>query len=547
MGRLNKIFRPARLFGLFILFVLILVRIADPVLVKTLRLSAFDYYQVIKPREYTKQPITIVDLDEASLREFGQWPWPRTRVADLIDGIAELGGVATAFDIVFSEPDRLSPSQIAKDNASLSPSIRQALKTLPDNEEVMANAMTRHPVILGQASVRNLSDVNPNPREIRSVGLVKIGEDPIPFLEQTRHHDLVQNIEILEDVASGYGIFSLQLETDDIVRRVPLVALVRDKIRFALSAELLRVATGGESFAIKTNEAGLEGIKLAGSFIGTDATGNVWPYFSSTNQVRYVSAGSILNGSVNATKINGHMILVGTSVAGLEDFRATPLGQPMPGVEIHAQLIENIMTGQFLKRPSISLLIEILLTLFAGLLVISFGPRLSGIKSSIGVAILVVSLFAYSWWRFASGQVLLDATYPILVTILLFILTITASYIREERQKRRIRGAFGQYLSPALVDQLTEHPEKLILGGETRELSILFSDIRGFTTISEDFRDDPAGLTKLMNSILTKLSKPILKYNGTIDTLNQKLTLPIDDYLFIYQTRIEEFKINSPG
>ena len=205
MSVMNRVFSPARLVGLAILFVMILLRIADPVLIKTLRLSAFDFYQVIKPREYTKQPIAIVDLDEASLREFGQWPWPRTRVAELIDGIAELGGVATAFDIVFSEPDRLSPSQIAKDNTNLSTSIRQALATLPDNETAMADAMTRHPVILGQASVRNLSDVNPNPREIRSVGVVKIGEDPIPFLEQTKHHDLVQNIEILEEAATGYG------------------------------------------------------------------------------------------------------------------------------------------------------------------------------------------------------------------------------------------------------------------------------------------------------------------------------------------------------
>ena len=400
----------------------------------------------------------------------------------------------------------------------MSSEIRQSLEALPDNEAVMANAMTRHPVVLGQASVRNPGDANPNPREIKPVGVVKIGDDPMPFLEKTKHHDLVQNIETLEDAAAGYGIFSLPLiERDDIIRRVPLVALVRDKIRFALSAELLRVSTGGESFAIKSNEAGLEGIKIAGSFIGTDAYGNVWPYFSPSSQNRYVSAGSILNGSVNPDMINGHMILVGTSVAGLEDFRATPLGRPMPGVEIHAQIMENIMTGQFLKRPAISLLIEVLLTLFAGLLVISFVPRLKGIRSSIGVAVLVSGLFAYSWWRFASDQVLIDATFPTLVTILLFILMITASYVREERQRKRIRGAFGQYLSPALVDQLTEHPEKLILGGETRQLSVLFSDIRGFTTISEDFRQDPAGLTRLMNSILTKLSKPILKYNGTID------------------------------
>lgn len=517
MGQINNFFKPVRLLGLLILLLLILIRLMDPVLVKTIRLSAFDYYQVLKPREYSQLPIVIVDLDEASLREFGQWPWPRTRIADLINGIADRGGVATGFDIIFSEPDRLSPSQIAKDNPGLSSDIRQKLETLPDNEVAMANAMKRHPVILGQSSVRNQRDAIHAPREIKSAGIVKIGEDPVPFLEKNKQNDLVQNIEILENAASGFGLFSISIETDDVVRRVPLVALVQDKIRFALSIELLRIATGGESLAIKSNEAGIEGIKVIGNLIETDAIGNVWPYFSQSQKSRYISAGSILNGSVNPDDINGKMLLVGTSVTGLEDYRATPLRQPMPGVEIHAQIIENIMADQFLKRPPITLLYEILIILLAGLCVVAFVPSLGAAKATFGVIVLVVSIFSLSWWQFSSSQLLLDATYPILITSLLFVLTMTANYMREERQKQRIRGAFGQYLSPALVDQLTENPEKLILGGENRELTILFSDIRGFTTISEQYRDDPAGLTKLMNEILTKLSHPILKNNGTID------------------------------
>ncbi len=484
---------------------------------KAIRLSAFDYYQVIKPREYSRQPIVIVDLDEASLREFGQWPWPRTRIADLIDGIAERGGVATGFDIVFSELDRLSPSQIAKDNSNLSEKIRKSLAELPDNEVAMANAMKNHPVILGQASVRNKSDVSQNPREIKTVGVVAKGEDPVPFLQHNKQYDLIQNIEILEEAASGFGLFSLSLETDDVVRRIPLIAMVRDKIRFALSIELLRIATGGESFAIITQIDGIQGIKVAENLVETDPNGNVWPYFSTSQRSRYVSAGAILNGSIDPNEINGKMVIVGTSVTGLEDFRATPLGQSMPGVEIHAQIIENIMTDKFLKRPSISILFEVLVTLFAGLLIIAFVPRLSATKSTLSFVILGASIFLFSWWRFTSSQVLFDSTYPILVTALLFLLTMTANYMREERQKQRIRGAFGQYLSPTLVDQLTESPEKLILGGESKELSVLFSDIRGFTTIFEQYREDPPGLTKLMNAILTKLSRPILKHNGAID------------------------------
>ena len=513
----KSLLKPATLIALIVLSLLLFIRVLDPFWVQTIRLSTFDYYQTAKPREYSKQPIVIVDIDEESLRQYGQWPWPRTLIADMINAIAKRGGVATGFDIVFSEPDRLSPSNIAKDNSLLPADIRQRLESLPDNEESMAQAMKNHPVVLGQAGVRNFSDIAATQREIGNVGFAQVGEDPIPYLTQKKLHDLIQNQPVLEDAATGYGIFNIKADADNVVRRVPLVVLVRDKIRLALSLELLRVATGGESFAIKTNEAGIEGIAVAGSLINTDGQGNVWPYFSVPNKERYISASSILNGSVEPDLITDKMVLVGTSATGLEDYRAIPLGIQMPGVEIHTQILENILTDQYLKRPSITFLIEFLLALLAGLLVIALVSRLGGVKSSIGVLILIASLFAYSWWNFSSRQFLVDATYPILVTSVLFVFMTTVNYIVEEQQKQRIRSAFGQYLSPALVDQLTDNPDKLVLGGEMRELTILFSDIRGFTTISEHYRDDPAGLTKLMNEVLTQLSKPILEHNGTID------------------------------
>jgi len=208
------------------------------------------------------------------------------------------------------------------------------------------------------------------------------------------------------------GIFNIKADIDNVVRRVPLVVLVRDKLRLALSLEVLRVATGGESFTIKTNQAGLEGIAVAGSLINTDGQGNIWPYFSPPNAARYISASAILNGSVDANLMTGNMVLIGTSATGLEDYRAVPLGIQMPGVEIHTQILENILTDEYLKRPSITFLIEIIIAMLAGFLVIALVSRLGGIKSSLGVLILIASLLAYSWWNFSNSQFLIDATYP---------------------------------------------------------------------------------------------------------------------------------------
>jgi len=514
---LKKRIGPTGLVGLLLFVLLICIRLFDPLPVQTLRVSLFDYYQVLKPREFTPQPVAIVDIDEASLRAIGQWPWPRSRIADLIDAMARGGSVAIGFDIVFSEPDRLSPGQIAKDNVALDSRVKQQLEKLPDNETLMANAMRRHPVVLGQSSVRNKRDTNKDEPDIRTVGFAQIGEDPKPYLRNSTFYDLVQNVKRLEDAASGLGIFSIQPESDGVVRRVPIVSLVRDKVRLALSAELLRVSTGEQSFAVKTGEAGIEGVILAGNLIETDWSGRIWPYFSAQNPERYISAARLLDGTLDDNSLSGHMILVGTSAIGLESYRPTPLGQAMPGVEIHAQIMENMLSDSFLKRPVYYAILELLMILAAGTLVLVLTRALGAIKSLATITVLVVAIFAFSWWNFSNNLLLLDATYPVFVIITLFIFTVTANYMREERQRQRIRTAFGQYLSPGLVDQLTENPEKLVLGGETRELSVLFCDVRRFTAISESYHDNPQGLTILMNELMTVLSMPILKTDGTID------------------------------
>ncbi|MDQ2634606.1 MAG: adenylate/guanylate cyclase domain-containing protein [Pseudomonadota bacterium] len=506
----------ARIAGFVLLLALLGLRVADPLFVSSIRNQGFDILQRLHPRPEVEQPIVIVDIDEKSLQQVGQWPWPRSEVARLIDRLTAMGAVAIGFDIVFAEPDRLSPDRIAEDNPGLPEQARADLLNLPSNEEVLADSIRRSRVVVGETSVRlddqSLAGGDGN---IPDVPHAALGADPTPYL--LKFPRLVQNLPVISEAAIGRGLFTVEPDPDGIFRRVPLVMMVEDHIRLALSAEMLRIATGGQAFATRTGDAGLEGIVVGGVFVPTDGNGRVWPWFNGTSRERYVSAGSVMSGEAPAASIAGHMVVVGTSAVGLEDFRATPVANFMPGVEIHAQIVENILTRQFLHRPAYAIGMELVVVALAGLFVIWLVPK-AGAFYSFFAAVSVLGMVATgALWAFYSQRMLFDASFPIGALAALFMLMATANYMREERQKRQIRSAFGQYLSPALVDRLADHPEQLTLGGETRELTLLFTDVRGFTTISESFKSNPQGLTRLMNQFLTALSKAILDRDGTID------------------------------
>lgn len=504
-----------RLLGLLLLVAMVQIRLQDPDFLRNFRFQVFDYYQRIQPREYVPQPVTIIDLDEKSLSEVGQWPWPRTKVAQLIDNLGNTGAASIAFDVVFSELDRLSPALVANDNTSLPEDIREKLKQLPSNELAMADAIRRHRVVMGQTSVRSRDYTTEDEREVTDAPHAKIGEDPTPFLDN--FPALLQNLPELEEAATGRGVFSIDPDTDGIVRHVPLVLLVDGKIRPSLSLEALRVAFGEDSIAIRTGVAGVEGIIVAGALVDTDEYAKVWPYFSTSQRERYISASDIIYGRADPNRIANHIILVGTSAVGLEDYRPIPLGMQVPGVEVHAQVIENILSDTLLSRSPRAILFELIATFFAGLVIIVLGYRLGAAGSTLIALGMIGLAIAHSWWSFSNQRILFDVTWALMTLGALSIFGGAANYIREERQRQQIQGAFGQYLSPALVEQLSENPAQLVLGGESRELSVLFTDVRGFTTISESYRENPQGLTRLMNEFLTVLSQPILRYEGTID------------------------------
>jgi adenylate cyclase len=504
----------ARLVCLVLLIGFAALRVADPAPVEEIRVRTFDTFQRFDPRaKLAKSPVTIVDIDEASLAKIGQWPWSRTLIADMVSSLTKLGAVAVAFDVIFAEPDRLNPAVAADTFRDLDEETRAKLRALPSNDEVFAEAMRHSRVVLGQSGLSEpRADLD---KSLPVTGLAMLGEDPQRFMVQ--FPGLLRNTPVLETAAAGRALLTIRPERDGIVRRVPMIMLAQGVTMPSLSFEMLRVITGTDTIFIKSDQAGIKSIGVKGFQIPTDANGQLWVHFAHRDPTIYVSAKDLLAGEIPPEKIGGKLVLIGTSAVGLNDIKTTPVSSAMPGVEIHAQVLESALTQAVLSQPSYGIALEFFAALVLGLLVLIFAPLFGPVTLVAVGALFATLLIGTSWYFYAHYRLLIDFTYPLLSTTAIYLTLIFTSFVREQAQRRQIRSAFGQYLSPALIEQLAQSPEKLVLGGEEREMTIMFSDVRGFTTISESYKHDPQGLTTLMNRFLTPLTNAILARKGTID------------------------------
>ena len=493
---------------------LIVLRVADPAPLQLLRSKVFDFYQQIEPRDQSKQPVAIIDLDEESLKEVGQWPWPRTTIAQLVNNARKMGAVGIAFDVVFAEPDRTSPNLIAKSVRGLGKKARQELERLPSNDETLARILKRSPVVLGQSTInRKIGDNNRKSLKATFGYKQPKGVDARSFM--LTYPSITRNLEILEDAAPGIGVFTFKPAIDGVVRQVPLVVQVDKRVYPTLALEVLRVATRQKTFVVKANSAGVQSIVVAGLEIPTDGNGQVWMKFAKHDTKLYVSAKDVLNKTVPKGRLAGHLVFIGTSAAGLLDIKATPVDAAIPGVEVHAQLLQNIMDKVYLMRPAWAIGAEVIAIGLVGLLLVGLVPFLGSVWTLLIGLISVIGLMALSWWIYQSAGMLLDMIYAAFAVFLVYVVLTFLNYMREERERREVKGAFSRYLSPDLVGQLADDPSKLTLGGEMREMTLLFADIRGFTTISEQF--DAEGLTRFINRYLTPMTSVILERKGTID------------------------------
>ena len=458
--------------------------------------------------------VIIVDIDEASLAQYGQWPWPRTMIAQLITHLGHAGVQAIGFDMVFPEPDRMSPRHIAEELVGLDPRTKDQLVRMPDHDMMLAKTFSQMPVVVAQSALptemRNETDSAP-----RKPPIAEMGGNPRPYL--LNYPGLLRTIPELEDAAAGHGVITLSPEPDGIVRRIPALLRVGADIFPALSLELLRVAMNKTTFSVFTDFAGIRAVGVSDARVPTDKVGRIWIHYSPRDHDRYVSASDLLNGTEPPEKLTGKMILIGSSAIGLGDTKVTPIEGRLPGVEVHAQILDMIQSGSFLTRPSFAVIQELLILLLLGMFMIFFVPSFGAVASLFLCGCVTVGMMAASWYWYTAHGTLIDVSYGAIGIFGLYGLLSYLNYVREESSRRQIRTTFSRYVSPALVDQLARHSGQLQLGGETKDMTVMFCDVRRFTSISEQFQTDPQGLTQLINNLFTPLTEAILAHKGTVD------------------------------
>lgn len=515
------------LLPLLVLLLGVGLRAWDPSVLRDFRSRAFDIFQQIHPRPYDPSlPVRVIEIDNASLQRYGQWPWSRALLADLVDKLNAAGVAAIGFDVLFPEPDRSSVTVMMQgmpDGAA-----RQALElalasgALVDHDAAFAAAIARAPVVLALSVSSDATLIPPKPK----VGFSFKGESPASYL-RLQLRGALSNLPIFNEAASGLGSIDSFKDPDGTIRRLLLVVAAGDTLYPSLAVEALRVAQNSKQLAIKATgsvdqeasgeQTGILAIRTGKITLQTVPTGDLYLYDSGHQNDRFISAAAVLDGTADPARLQGAIVFVGATATGLYDVHPTPLSAEVPGVEQHAQAVEQALTQQFLARPVWADMIEQLGVIVVGLLVLTAFSTgwLGPIWSAVLGFVAVLAALGTAYYAFVVEHLLLDPFTPSAVGLAVYLTAAVTSFLESERRRRHVREAFGHYVSPAVVARIADNPRQVNLGGESRELTILFCDIRGFTSLSEKL--NPEALTRLINRFLTEMSAAVLESGGTID------------------------------
>ena len=460
------------------LFVLTFIGFKDPQVKEILRLKGFDLLLQSEKKEISTN-IAVVSIDEKAMEKYGQWPWKRDILADVIMQLREQGAGVIVLPILFSEPDRLG------------------------GDEALTSVL-EYGIVISQTGT-NQTNKNSVPR-----GVAKIN-DPLPFLFEwggmlgpiTEFHN-----------ASGVGVSNTIPEVDGVVRRIPLLMKIGEDIYPAMAIEVIRVAVGAPSYQVKSGDAGIIAMRVPGfNKIETDANSRIWLRWNKS----YPTI-SIADLETNEISLEGKTVIIGMSAEGLGGIIATPVGERY-AYELTASTLDTVLDGKNIKRVDISFLSELAVSFLLGAIIIvmtRFMPYwVIGIK--------LISWYIVAVWLshffFAKYSMLVDVSWIIIVFTIVGFHSVFNRFILEFKLKQQIRKQFEKYLDPRQVAILVKNPEKLKLGGDRKEMSFLFMDIVGFTPISEFYKnnDDPEGLVNVINDYLNRMSKIVLKNGGTID------------------------------
>jgi len=450
------------------------IRFLDPYPVELLRLKAFDGYQVYSERK-PSETVTVVNIDEASIAELGQWPWPRDQIADLIYRLRDANAGIIVMPILFSEPDRAG------------------------EDLALAEALQYGVVISQTASARTNDGVG------ATRGIAMIGGDPVPWIPQ--YPGLLAPINILSQNASGVGMIAGTYEIDGVTRRIPMIVSINDTVYPSLALETIRVAVDDVSYQAKVSAGGVVAVRIpAYDTIYTDPYSRV--YVNNVYDFRELSA------TQDFPDLAGNIVVVGITAEGIGVPLTTPVGLQFAH-NVQAQLLETVVNGDTIYRPDTAVLTELAIIVLAGLLSILVAYRA---VYWLGLPLMLVSVGGgvYSaFYYYQTNMWLYDWTWPLITVTLVYLHAVFNKFIREYLEKMEIKRQFAGYASPTVVRLLQEDPS-LIKDGMKKEVSIVFSDLRGFTPLGESFGDDVKGLTKIMNSYMDAITQPILDSDGMV-------------------------------
>jgi adenylate cyclase len=460
--------------------ILVTLKISNPAPVESIQLKGFDtLLSIDTPVESDR--VVIIDIGEASIERLGQWPWPRKNLAQAIDRMQALGTSVIVVPVIMSEADRMGQDK----------ELAAALKL---TNSVIAQAPTTQ---------------NKRPDAVRR-GVAVIGGSAQDWV--FAWPGALSPYKILADSAAGVGTSVVAPEVDGVVRRMPLIVAVGDQIYPSLPIEVLRVATGEQSYQVKMSSAGIEKVRIAGQpVVTTDQHARIWLRWNK-KFTRY----ELSDLAKSNISLENKIVVLGLGAEGLGTIIATPQGERWAH-DIQAQTVQTLLDGSSPVRPAFANTAELLAIVLIALILIFVMPRLPFWAVGAALVVTIGSVAGGSFYAWNHYSQLWDIYYLTIASVMLYGHALFARFVIEFKQKQQIKKQFGTYLSPALVAKLQKNPELLQLGGDERELSIMFTDVRGFTTISEHYGRDVQGLTKIMNRYMTAMTKKIIDNNGTLD------------------------------
>ena len=495
--------------------------IHEPLLLQFLNNKIHDIYLTTSHNTKTTGMVAVVDIDEQSLERLGQWPWPRYRMALLLERLTAMNPRAVALDIIFAEPDRTS-LRVVRDHMARDLQYQLPLQGVPpallDNDRLFAGSLSRSPAILSFFLRQKHDDATEPAPSLAPLSLPVIRKPGAPAAAKMLLHSsaMTAPLDLFQKAARTSGFTNTIPDADGMLRRTPLLMATGEKIYPSLALAAVHLALGSPPLALRMSSGGVESLKIGPATIPLDRNGRIIVHYRGPQRVfPYLSAVDILEGRVLPQEIAGKIIFIGSSAAGLKDIRATPFDPVYPGMEAQATVADTILAGDFIQRPDWAPGLELSLVLLSGVLA-TITITLVSARWTLPVTAMAMALFWFGgMWALQQYRFTLSPLVPVITVGLIFSGITVLKFWMEEKEKRFLRSAFSRYVPDTVVQKLTADPKGLSLAGEEKFMTILFSDIRGFTSLSETLA--PSDVTEILRLYFTPMTRTILAHQGTID------------------------------